>query len=241
MGTLVTAATFRWPGPSRSGVAQVDQMRGGRVEPASAPAGTRRSTGYGIPFPSLRERFGGSRSSCRSSPAVAHRGRTFPSRERTTRSTTVPALPKPLQPPHPPIIVGGAVRPDAAVAADLATEFNMPFAAPRPSSTASPTSTRPVGDRPATVPGSSPPGLSSVSRSVFRPLSSRASSTSSTGFPTYAARGTRTVSGCSLPPSFFAASCSHWRAHSAGRPPRPARAGPRPPGASGNGPWLWCQ
>lgn len=44
LGTLVTAATFRLPGPLAIQVAQVDQMSGGRVDSASAAAGSPRST-----------------------------------------------------------------------------------------------------------------------------------------------------------------------------------------------------
>ena len=58
LGTLVTAATFRLPGPLAITVAQVDQMSGGRVE-LGLGAGwfEREHTAYGIPFPPLGERF----------------------------------------------------------------------------------------------------------------------------------------------------------------------------------------
>ncbi len=44
LGTLMSAATFRLPGPLAIAVAQVDAMSGGRVELGTAPGGTRRST-----------------------------------------------------------------------------------------------------------------------------------------------------------------------------------------------------
>jgi alkanesulfonate monooxygenase SsuD/methylene tetrahydromethanopterin reductase-like flavin-dependent oxidoreductase (luciferase family) len=58
LGTLVTAATFRRPGPLAIAVAQVDQMSGGRVE-LGLGAGwfEREHAAYGIPFPPLGERF----------------------------------------------------------------------------------------------------------------------------------------------------------------------------------------
>ena len=58
LGTLVTAATFRHPGPLAISVAQVDQMSGGRVE-FGFGAGwfEAEHTAYGIPFPALGERF----------------------------------------------------------------------------------------------------------------------------------------------------------------------------------------
>src|SRR4051794_11272047 len=58
LGTLVTPVTFRLPGPLAIGVAQVDQMSGGRVE---IGLGTGWHDGehamYGIPFPPIKERF----------------------------------------------------------------------------------------------------------------------------------------------------------------------------------------
>src|ERR1017187_8051912 len=58
LGTLVTSATFRWPGVLAISVAQVDVMSGGRVE-LGLGAGwfDGEHTAYGIPFPSLGERF----------------------------------------------------------------------------------------------------------------------------------------------------------------------------------------
>src|SRR3954462_7500806 len=58
LGTMVTAATFRLPGPLAISVAQVDQMSGGRVE-LGVGAGwfEAEHTAYGIPFPPLGERF----------------------------------------------------------------------------------------------------------------------------------------------------------------------------------------
>ena len=58
LGTLVTSATFRLPGPLAVAVAQVDQMSGGRVE-LGLGAGwfEPEHAAYGIPFPGLRERF----------------------------------------------------------------------------------------------------------------------------------------------------------------------------------------
>src|SRR3954465_1839729 len=58
LGTLVSSATFRLPGPLAIMVAQVDAMSGGRVE-LGLGAGwlEREHTAYGIPFPPLGERF----------------------------------------------------------------------------------------------------------------------------------------------------------------------------------------
>ena len=58
LGTLVTSATFRLPGPLAISVAEVDHMSGGRVE-LGLGAGWYEAehTAYGIPFPSVGERF----------------------------------------------------------------------------------------------------------------------------------------------------------------------------------------
>ncbi len=58
LGTLVTSATFRLPGPLAITVAGVDAMSGGRVE-LGLGAGWYESehTAYGIPFPPVVERF----------------------------------------------------------------------------------------------------------------------------------------------------------------------------------------
>src|SRR5690606_10385091 len=58
LGTLVTAGTFRLPGPLAISVAQVDQMSGGRVELGLGTGWFEQEhIAYGIPFPSLGERF----------------------------------------------------------------------------------------------------------------------------------------------------------------------------------------
>jgi alkanesulfonate monooxygenase SsuD/methylene tetrahydromethanopterin reductase-like flavin-dependent oxidoreductase (luciferase family) len=58
LGTLVTSATFRLPGPLAVSVAQVDDMSNGRVE-LGLGAGwyEREHEAYGIEFPPLGERF----------------------------------------------------------------------------------------------------------------------------------------------------------------------------------------
>src|ERR1700677_157993 len=58
LGTLMTAATFRLPGPLAITVAQVDQMSGGRVELGIGTGWfAEEHTAYGIPFPPVGERF----------------------------------------------------------------------------------------------------------------------------------------------------------------------------------------
>ena len=62
LGTMVTAATFRLPGPLAISVAQADQMSGGRVELGLGSGWFEEEhSAYGIPFPPLGERFDTSR------------------------------------------------------------------------------------------------------------------------------------------------------------------------------------
>src|ERR1700687_5945987 len=56
LGTLVTAATFRLPGPLAISVAQVDVMSGGRVELGIGTGWFEAEhRAYGIPFPPVGE------------------------------------------------------------------------------------------------------------------------------------------------------------------------------------------
>ncbi|PVZ08993.1 LLM class F420-dependent oxidoreductase [Actinomycetospora cinnamomea] len=132
LGTLMTAATFRLPGPLGIAVAQVDQMSGGRVELGLGTGWYEAEHhAYGIPFPPTDERFSMLAEqleiltgSWRTPVGVpyTHEGEHY-------RFADSPGLPKPLQTPYPPIIVGGnGRRRTPALAAEYATEFNMPFA-----------------------------------------------------------------------------------------------------------------
>ncbi|MBO0714592.1 MAG: LLM class F420-dependent oxidoreductase [Acidimicrobiales bacterium] len=134
LGTLVTAATFRLPGPLAIAVAQVDAMSGGRVE-LGLGAGwyTAEHTAYGIPFPSLGERFERleEQLSVITGLWAAPPGKPFSFEGRHYRLTESPALPKPVQSPRPPVIVGGmGQRRTPRLAARFADEFNVAFGSP---------------------------------------------------------------------------------------------------------------
>jgi F420-dependent oxidoreductase-like protein len=132
LGTLVTSATFRLPGPLAVAVAQVDQMSGGRVELGLGTGWFEAEhQAYGIPFPAVSERFDRLAEQLEILTGLW----TTPPGERYsftgTHYTVVdsPALPKPVQQPHPPMIVGGkGKRRTPELAARFATEFNVPFA-----------------------------------------------------------------------------------------------------------------
>lgn len=130
LGTLVTAATFRLPGPLAISVAQVDQMSGGRVE-LGLGAGwfEQEHDAYGIPFPGLGERFERFEdqlaiiSGLWDTPA----GETFSYEGTHCSVTDSPGLPKPTR--RPPIIIGGSgKRRTPRLAATYAAEFNAAFA-----------------------------------------------------------------------------------------------------------------
>jgi F420-dependent oxidoreductase-like protein len=131
LGTLMTSATFRHPGPLAISVAQVDQMSGGRVE-LGLGAGwfEAEHTAYGIPFPPTAERFERLEESLALVTGLwtTPPGETFDFDGRYYRLTDSPALPKPVQSPRPPILVGGkGRRRTPRLAARYADEFNVPF------------------------------------------------------------------------------------------------------------------
>jgi F420-dependent oxidoreductase-like protein len=132
LGTLMTSATFRLPGPLAIAVAQVDQMSGGRVE-FGIGAGwfEAEHTAYGIPFPSVGERFDRYEEQVAIVSGLWNTppGETFDFDGTHYRLAESPALPKPVQSGGIPIIVGGAGKKRTPrLAARYAAEFNVPFA-----------------------------------------------------------------------------------------------------------------
>ncbi len=134
LGTLVSPGTFRWPGVLAVQVSQVDQMSAGRVE-LGLGAGwfEAEHAAYGIDFPDLGERFDRYAEQLELITGLWD----TPVGERYTFTgshytiTDSPGLPKPVQRPHPPIIVGGSgKRRTPALAARFADEFNANFTDP---------------------------------------------------------------------------------------------------------------
>ena len=133
LGTLVTSATFRHPGPLAISVAQVDAMSGGRVE-FGIGAGwfEAEHRAYAIPFPGLGERFDRLEQQLDIITGMwaTPVGDTFDYVGTHYTVTDSPALPKPVQQPHPPIIIGGGgAKRTPALAARFADEFNLAFPA----------------------------------------------------------------------------------------------------------------
>jgi F420-dependent oxidoreductase-like protein len=132
LGTLLTAATFRYPGSLAIAVAEVDAMSDGRVE-LGLGAGWfgAEHAAYGIPFPSLGERFEKLEEQFAIITGLwgTKVGETFSYSGKHYSLTDSPALPKPVQSPRPPIIVGGhGPKITPRLAATYADEFNVPFA-----------------------------------------------------------------------------------------------------------------
>ena len=131
LGTLVTAATFRQPGPLAIAVAGVDQMSGGRVE-LGIGAGWYETEhkAYGMPFPSLDDRF----DNLEEQVEIIHglwntpADQTYSFAGKLWTVEDSPALPKPMQAGGPPLIIGGhGKRRTPRLAAKYAAEFNVSF------------------------------------------------------------------------------------------------------------------
>ncbi|MBT0771897.1 LLM class F420-dependent oxidoreductase [Kineosporia sp. J2-2] len=130
LGTLVTSGTFRHPGPLAVSVAQVDQMSGGRVE-FGLGAGwfEAEHSAYGIPFPSVGERFDRLTEQLEIFEGLFTTpvGETYNFAGKHYQIVDSPALPKPAQSRLPVIVGGGGPKRTPALAARFATEFNTPF------------------------------------------------------------------------------------------------------------------
>ena len=131
LGTLVNSATFRLPGPLAISVAQVDQMSGGRVE-LGLGAGwfEAEHAAYGIPFPGVRERFDRLEEQLAVITGLwgTPPGERFAFEGSHYTLSDSPALPKPVQQPMPPVIIGGhGKKRTPELAARYAAEFNVAF------------------------------------------------------------------------------------------------------------------
>jgi F420-dependent oxidoreductase-like protein len=131
LGTLVTPITFRYPGPLAISVAQADHMSSGRVE-LGIGAGwyDTEHAAYAVPFPETGTRFEMLEEQLAivtglwSTPL----GEKFSFEGKHHKVVDSPALPKPVQQPRPPVIMGGyGTKRTPRLAARYADEFNLPF------------------------------------------------------------------------------------------------------------------
>jgi F420-dependent oxidoreductase-like protein len=125
LGTLVSPATFRHPAELARVVATVDHISGGRVELGLGAGwfeGEHRRNGF--PFPDIRTRF----DMLEEQLEIVERQWTeerfdFAGTHYALEGSS--ALPKPLQRPRPPIVMGGGAGPRAlALAVRYANEYN---------------------------------------------------------------------------------------------------------------------
>jgi len=131
LGTLVSPATFRHPSVLAKAVVTADHVTGGRVT-LGIGAGwhEREHEAYGFGFPAARERMDLLDEQLQvvlgswSDGPFSFRGRHYGVRD-------LEAQPKPVQRPHPPIVIGGNAGPrSAALAARYADEYNTVFPSP---------------------------------------------------------------------------------------------------------------
>jgi F420-dependent oxidoreductase-like protein len=128
LGTMVSPATFRHPSVLAKLVSTADQISRGRVE-LGLGAGwhEREHEAYGLPFPPTRERLEILEEQLQIVLGHWMPGPfSFEGRHYTLRD--LDAQPKPVQRPHPPLIMGGTAGPrSSALAGRFADEYNTVF------------------------------------------------------------------------------------------------------------------
>jgi F420-dependent oxidoreductase-like protein len=131
LGTLVSPATFRHPAVLAKSAVTVDHVSGGRVEVGMGAGwhlGEHRA--FGFPFPESGERL----DLLEDQLEIVHRiwhGDDARFEGKRYKLDGVSHLPRPVQQPHPPLILGGAAGPRSArLAARWADEYNTSFASP---------------------------------------------------------------------------------------------------------------
>jgi F420-dependent oxidoreductase-like protein len=133
LGTMVSPATFRHPSELAKLITTADHVSGGRVE-LGLGAGwhEREHAAYGFPYPDLKTRM--ELLDEQLQIVLGNWNPTHPDGEfsfsgRHYRLEQLDAQPKPLQRPHPPLLMGGRAGPMAArLAASYADEYNTAFA-----------------------------------------------------------------------------------------------------------------
>jgi F420-dependent oxidoreductase-like protein len=129
LGTMVSPATFRHPSELAKLITSADHVSGGRVE-LGLGAGwhEREHAAYGFTYPEIKERMEILDEQLQivlgnwSDGEFSFSGKHY-------RLEQLDAQPKPIQRPHPPLLMGGKAGPMAArLAASYADEYNTAFA-----------------------------------------------------------------------------------------------------------------
>ena len=128
LGSLVSPVTFRHPSVLASAAVTVDHISGGRVELGIGGGWMEREhRAYGFPFPEMHVRM----DLLAEQLEIVHRQWTEDSFDfdgRHYRLEHCVALPRPVQKPHPPLIVGGSGRAGTiGPAVRWADEYNTTF------------------------------------------------------------------------------------------------------------------
>ena len=129
LGTLVSPATFRHPAVLAKNALTVDHVSGGRLELGIGTGWHHAEhAAFGFPFPPMRERFDLYAEQVEIVHGLLRPGR-FTFTGRHYRLDGVESLPRPVQEPHPPLVLGGSAKPRAAaLAARFADEYNVVYA-----------------------------------------------------------------------------------------------------------------
>jgi F420-dependent oxidoreductase-like protein len=129
LGTMVSPATFRHPSVVAKLITTADHVSGGRVE-LGLGAGwhEREHAAYGFAYPDLKTRMEMLEEQLQ--VLLGHwADEPFSLNGKHYRLEQLDAQPKPLQRPHPPLLMGGSAGPMAArLAASYADEYNTAFA-----------------------------------------------------------------------------------------------------------------
>jgi F420-dependent oxidoreductase-like protein len=128
LGTLVSPATFRHPSELAKVVATADNISHGRIDfGLGAGWHEREHSAYGFPFPDTKTRMDILEEQLKvvlgqwADEPLSHHGDHY-------RLESLDAQPKPVQRPHPPVIMGGNAGPRSArLAARYADEYNTAF------------------------------------------------------------------------------------------------------------------
>jgi F420-dependent oxidoreductase-like protein len=128
LGTLVSPATFRHPSELAKVVTTADRVSRGRVELGLGTGWLEAEhAAYGFPFPSMRERIERLEEQLQIVSGEWADGR-FSFAGRHYQVSDLNALPKPIQRPRPPLILGGRGGPRSiALGARFADEYNTVY------------------------------------------------------------------------------------------------------------------
>lgn len=124
IGALVNGVLYRDPATLAKSAVTVDHISGGRLEFALGAAWAEREfRAYGLPFPPIGERLGRLNEALEivkalwTQPRTTYKGHYYAIQD-------APCEPKPVQRPHPPIMIGGSGKTTLRIAARHATLWN---------------------------------------------------------------------------------------------------------------------